>query len=117
MSLLGRYRGFQVRLGGAGGFHSEHQAAEGAIITVTEPRVAMTKPVREMHSAARACLGRAIVLAAILLFGVVSLRQLFVGGTQVTAAAVSRFRQDRPDCQITRYPSGPEVERFQNIAF
>ena len=33
----------------------------------------MTKPVREMRSAARACVGRAIVLAAILLFGVVSL--------------------------------------------
>ena len=64
----------QARLGGAGAFHSEHQAVEGAIITVTELRAAMTKPVREMHSAARACLGRAIVLAAILLFGVVSLR-------------------------------------------
>ena len=44
------------------------------------------------------------------------LRQLFVGGTQVNAAAVSRVRQDRPDCQITWYEPGPEVERFQNIA-
>ena len=44
------------------------------------------------------------------------LRQLFVGGTQVTAAAVAQFRQDRADCQITWHEPPREVERFKNAA-
>ncbi len=45
-----------------------------------------------------------------------SLRQVYVGGSEVTPDGVRQFRGENPNCEITWWPKPADVERYQNIA-
>ena len=45
-----------------------------------------------------------------------SLRQVLVGGSEVTPDGVTHFRRQNPNCEITWWPKPADVERYQNIA-
>jgi hypothetical protein len=48
------------------------------------------------------------------LAGMIQLRHLFVGGTQVTAAGAERFQQRHPACLVSRFATKSEPKKAED---